>query len=114
MGQTARKILKTGLPLLFVAYIGCISLFTHSHVVNGVTIVHSHPFNKDSEHQHTSSEFELLHGLSHIAIDDHVVFTIVLVATLYLQYKIYCKELTGTCAKCVRGILSLRAPPVIL
>ena len=39
-----RNIMKCFLPLLFIAYLGGITLFTHSHVVNGVIIVHSHPF----------------------------------------------------------------------
>ena len=47
-------ILKLFLPLIFIAYLGGITLFTHSHVVNGVIIVHSHPFK--GEHQHTEVE----------------------------------------------------------
>ncbi|MGN0189762.1 MAG: hypothetical protein ACI395_09630 [Candidatus Cryptobacteroides sp.] len=38
------------LPLLFVWYIGGISLFPHTHIVDGVSIVHSHP-NPDARHQ---------------------------------------------------------------
>ena len=36
---------------MFISYMAGITLFTHSHVVNGVTIVHSHPFKKGSEHR---------------------------------------------------------------
>ncbi len=50
-------ILKLFLPLIFIAYLGGITLFTHSHVVNGVIIVHSHPFK--GEHQHTEVEWKL-------------------------------------------------------
>ena len=32
-----------------------------------VTIVHSHPFKKDSPHSHTTVEFQLIHLLSHVA-----------------------------------------------
>lgn len=32
------------LATLFVSYLLMISCFTHTHVVNGVTIVHSHPY----------------------------------------------------------------------
>ncbi len=42
------KIMRWFLPVLFISYMAGITLFTHSHVVNGVTIVHSHPFKKDS------------------------------------------------------------------
>ena len=36
-----RKYLRILLPALFIAYLGCIIAFTHVHIVNGVTIVHS-------------------------------------------------------------------------
>ena len=42
--------MKWFLPVLFISYMAGITLFTHSHVVNGVTIVHSHPFKKGGEH----------------------------------------------------------------
>ena len=50
------------LLLLFVLYWCGITLFTHSHVVNGVVIVHSHPFS--SEHTHTKGQFETIFFLS--------------------------------------------------
>jgi hypothetical protein len=46
--------MKWFLPVLFISYMAGITLFTHSHVVNGVTIVHSHPFKKGGEHSHTT------------------------------------------------------------
>ena len=58
-------ILKLFLPLIFIAYLGGITLFTHSHVVNGVIIVHSHPFK--GEHQHTEVELETIFFLSPFA-----------------------------------------------
>ena len=58
-------ILKLFLPLIFIAYLGGITLFTHSHVVNGVIIVHSHPFK--GEHQHTEVELETIFFLSSFA-----------------------------------------------
>ena len=60
--------MKWFLPVLFISYMAGITLFTHSHVVNGVTIVHSHPFKKGSEHSHTTVEFQLIHLLSHVLV----------------------------------------------
>ena len=57
MNRLLRSIAKYFLPVLFISYIGCISLFTHTHVVNGVTIVHSHPYNPKAHHGHTTTEF---------------------------------------------------------
>ena len=53
------------LPLLFLMYWGGITLFAHSHVVNGVIMVHSHPFKAD--HQHTQAEAETIFYLGHYA-----------------------------------------------
>ena len=66
MNRLLRSIAKYFLPVLFISYIGCISLFTHTHVVNGVTIVHSHPYNPKAHHDHTTTEFQLIHALSHL------------------------------------------------
>ena len=42
--QTMRKYLKWLLPVIFIAYYSCITLFIHVHIEHGTTIVHSHPF----------------------------------------------------------------------
>lgn len=55
--------MKFFLPLLFLMYWGSITLFAHSHVVNGVIMVHSHPFKAD--HQHTQAEAETILFLGH-------------------------------------------------
>ena len=44
-----RAIATYFLPLLFVWYIGGVSIFPHTHIVGGTTIVHSHP-NPGAEH----------------------------------------------------------------
>ena len=63
--------MKWFLPVLFISYMAGITLFTHSHVVNGVTIVHSHPFKKGGEHSHTTVEFQLIHILDHTLVTDN-------------------------------------------
>lgn len=50
------------LLLLFVWYIGGISLFPHTHIVDGASIVHSHP-NPDAGHQGEES-FVTIHLLT--------------------------------------------------
>lgn len=55
--------MKYFLPLLFLTYWGGVTLFTHSHVVNGVIMVHSHPFK--AGHQHTSGQAETILFLDH-------------------------------------------------
>ena len=44
------NITRYFLPILFVSYLVSFTFFAHVHVVNGVTIVHSHPFKKGAAH----------------------------------------------------------------
>ncbi len=63
MRRANLHILSHLLPLLFSAYLCSISLFTHTHEVNGVVIVHSHPF-KDG-HAHTPQQLDTIWHLTH-------------------------------------------------
>ena len=56
------KIAGLLLFLLFTQYWCSITLFAHSHMVNGVVIVHSHPYK--AEHAHTQAQFETILYLS--------------------------------------------------
>ena len=47
---------------VFATYYGAVMLFAHVHVVNGVMLVHSHPFNK--QHTHAGGQALTLHFLS--------------------------------------------------
>ena len=65
-----KKIMRDFLLLLFLGYYVSISSFTHTHIVNGVAIVHSHPYNpfskdKPVNHQHSANGFVFIHFLSH-------------------------------------------------
>ena len=84
MRQLYRNIIKFFLPVLFISYMAGITLFTHSHVVNGVTIVHSHPFKKGTEHNHTTVEFQLLHLLNQVLVTDSGLLPIFVVSVLSL------------------------------
>lgn len=84
-----RKYLRILLPALFIAYLGCIIAFTHVHIVNGVTIVHSHPFHKTDDgrpdHEHGYAEFQLLHQLSVLQITGAAFVAILLAAFIPLS-----------------------------
>lgn len=68
LNKKLEMLLKTMLPIVFVSYFCCITFFTHSHVINGVTIVHSHPYkadtNGDTSHEHSGTELQLINALS--------------------------------------------------
>lgn len=59
---------RTSLPLLllalFLSYNAGISLFAHTHVVNGAPIVHSHPFAK-STHSHSNAQVIAFNYVGH-------------------------------------------------
>ena len=63
------KKIRFFLLLLFLGYYGSITLFTHCHILNGVTIIHSHPFssytgNNPINHQHSANGYILIQLLS--------------------------------------------------
>lgn len=59
---------------LFISYYASITLFMHGHIVNGVTVVHSHPYKTTSDgspaHEHKASEIQLIAQLSHFNSSD--------------------------------------------
>lgn len=59
---------------LFISFQASISLFTHTHIVDGATIVHSHPGAED--HQHNGQQFLTIALASHIAFEDVKSFNI--------------------------------------
>lgn len=95
--------MKWFLPVLFISYMAGITLFTHSHVVNGVTIVHSHPFKKGGEHSHTTVEFQLIHILDHTLVTDNGLTPLFVTSVLSLlciflaspQRMRYCRPCPG-------------------
>ncbi|OUN69018.1 hypothetical protein B5G10_12025 [Barnesiella sp. An55] len=99
------------LPILFISYIGCISLFTHTHVVNGVTIVHSHPYKSDAHHSHTATEFQLIHVLSHLTTAEPSVGVLLLGVLLPFWWLSYPLD-SRVYVPVVWRAHGLRAPPV--
>ena len=112
-----RKYLRIALPLLFISYLGCLIAFSHVHIVNGVTIVHSHPYQKNDDgtpkKEHNYAEFQLLHQLSTIQISG-AAFAQVLIAAFLATFCVL-----STCPvypdhlRPVLGKVSLRAPPFV-
>jgi len=105
------------LLMLFLGYYGSIALFPHSHNVNGVTIVHSHPyypFSKDKpvNHQHSGNGFILIHFLSHfLTTVSFLAFSIEVYKAVLRKYTLQKNNesfynLTFLCSN------GLRAPPL--
>lgn len=106
--------MKWVLPVLFAGYFLSVSLFEHMHVVDGAMIVHSHPFKSwpgGSSHQHSNSQFQFFHFLSHFSAPDCCVSALTLHFNPVLLFRYTVPLLSPGFSGRSGGILSTRAPP---
>lgn len=99
------------LLLLFLWHYGSTTLFYHSHLYQGLKIVHSHPFSSSQPvHAHTSWEYWLIDHLSQIQADQ--LGFLVALAALFLLLLILNTIWHGNFTFCYSGnSRQLRAPP---
>ena len=62
--------------LIFSCYYSGISLFSHVHIVNGASVVHSH-WDGDSEHDHNDNQYAVIDLLSNFQSEGAVTFNAV-------------------------------------
>lgn len=94
---------------LFAAYYASVTLFTHIHIVNGCTIVHSHPFS-DKNHSHTVDQVITIAHLSVLQTLEPVAVAEV-EAMLPDHGEIECLETVSKALASVAPCIGLRAPP---
>lgn len=81
-----KNLFHTRLPslallLLFLVYAGSVSLFYHSHEINGIRVTHSHPFNDSAgKHSHSVESLLLIQLLSQITVTASILFLILILA----------------------------------
>lgn len=76
MRKRNRHVVKKWVLLaLFASYVIAISFFTHTHVINRITYVHSHPFKmgEKAQHTHTENQLFLLAHFYHTQITPDVI-----------------------------------------
>ncbi|SFK56863.1 hypothetical protein SAMN05216357_103127 [Porphyromonadaceae bacterium KH3CP3RA] len=110
----SKRLIASILFVVFTFYYVDICFFSHSHIINGTTVVHSHLHNKAHTQTgtHTDSELKLISSLSAfetLAADLSAVIPGVLILLQvfilpFLKEKIYSKP-----AACI----SLRDPPTL-
>ena len=98
------------LATLFAAYYATTALFTHVHVVNGVMLVHSHPFSHS--HSHSDGQTLALHFLSTFSSLEPG-HTEVETPDLHLLYSLPSIKNTFHAVCCCTEGMYLRAPPVL-
>lgn len=111
MRQWYLPILKCLFPMLFICYMGSISWFGHAHIVNGVTIIHSHPSSDQSGHQHSANGFQLIHLLSYIIVTGAIIAAFLIVNDPVVLRTCLTKPGFAGDHSLHRSALSLRAPP---
>jgi len=98
--------------ILFVGYFFSITLFSHTHYINNVKVVHSHPFSSNDNHQHSQQGFQLISSLSHFYTTTFYTASTLLI----LKFCIEILRLIFTPNARVKqygGITFLRPPPVV-
>ena len=116
MKHILRKYLKWILPIIFIGYFGIVSLFEHTHIVNGVIIVHSHPFESlpdGATHHHTANQLQLFYFLSHFSAGEGCVYSLALSFSLVLLFRYSIPFTSSGFISRIRNTVLLRAPPVI-
>lgn len=107
------------LLILFLGYYVSIFSFSHTHIVNGIAISHSHPYNpfsqdKPENHQHTTQGFVLIHFLSHfLTTVSFFAFFIALYITVLRKF-IFKKKDENFSNIFSKYSYGLRAPPLNL
>ena len=113
MKRLLLNITRYFLPILFVSYLVSFTFFAHVHVVNGVTIVHSHPFKKGAAHKHSTVELLLIHFLSHLTADGAAVVFALSLFIPFLLYLLLGRSPYAHYHCPYHGVVGLRAPPTI-
>lgn len=117
LNEKLKQILKIALPVIFIAYFCSITFFSHSHVVNGVTIVHSHPYKTDANgnptHEHSGNELQLIAVFSTFFVAGAIIFTILLNLFSKRTEKILTEYVSPIHARRVEPHHRLRPPPAL-
>ena len=111
----AKKITAFFFAVIFVSYYASTTLFSHSHIISGATIAHSH-IHTDSHHDsknggHTEYEITLISQITHFE-NINSLFSCI---PAPLQFSLQDHKFTKTPDRLTSihlQNLSLRAPPV--
>lgn len=111
-----KKIISIFLLIVFVGYYGNVTLFSHTHIINGVTIVHSH-IHKNSHNDtksggHTQHDITLIAQISHFEYIDFSCNCVLKPIQLPLYENKSVETSHRTLSTHFQNI-SLRAPPLV-
>lgn len=112
MSKSRRQVISCVLVVVFALYYANISFFYNSHVINGVTIVHSHFHGKNHEQSDTHSENELK-LISVLSFFQSLQATVCFVAleVFFLLQEVITLRITDHFIPKTVACITLRAPP---
>lgn len=117
LNNKIKTVIRIALLAIFMTYACCITFFTHTHIVNGVTIVHSHPYSTDSEgnptHEHSGVEIQLIQTLSTFYVVGLIVLTIALGLFRTKRIILFIKYFIDIPSLALEGLSRLRPPPAL-
>lgn len=103
--------------VLFLGFFGSITFFNHAHIVNGITIVHSHPFKSDKNgiptHNHTTNGYLIIHLMMNYTATASFAL-IAINSILNLLGKILIKYYNSNLSQSYLVFNPLRGPPAFI
>ncbi len=77
---TYKRVSGFFLLIIFCGYFGSITLFPHTHIVDGIQIVHSHPYKSHSDetpvnHDHSTQDYLLIRFISNLCVTIPILFS---------------------------------------
>ena len=98
------------LMLIFCSYSAGISLFSHTHIINGASVVHSH-LGGSSAHDHTESQYTVIEILSHFQSESVDCFYSI-ESPVFLSSELYIGYVAAPIICDASSEIGLRGPPM--
>lgn len=114
MRKISRSVSSWFLLVLFISFIGGITLFTHTHVINQELYYHSHPYDKseNKQHTHTDGQLQLLDLYYNTTLEPDILPNIGLNAFQKLEAILYSRPNISFESTNKPNHFRLRAPPL--
>ena len=105
-----RKYIALGLMMIFCSYYAGISMFSHTHIANGSSVVHSH-LGGTADHDHSDSQYAVIDILSHFQ-SESAVGCLGVTSPFFLLSESYIVHYAPSCLNVEQVVHTLRGPPM--
>ena len=108
--KNLRTYVALWLMVIFCSYYAGISMFSHTHIANGSSIVHSH-LGGDADHDHSDSQYAVIDILSQFQSETAVGY-IGVPSPFFLLSESYIVYYAPVCLNVGQAVNTLRGPPM--